>query len=84
MPLKTDLEKITEIKLEDAFFIIIERLNLVNYYYLSPDKSKSYYDRLIVINKDKPPLKEMEKELLNYKNELIQLEKEKLKIFKGR
>lgn len=84
MALKTDLEKITEIKLKDAFFIIIERLNLANYYYLNPDESKPYYDRLIVINKDKPSLEEMEKELLNYKNELLQLEKEKLKIFKGR
>mgnify|MGYP003137890672 CR=1 FL=1 len=82
MAFKTDLEKITEITLKDAFFIIIERMDLVNHYYLDPDEKKTYYNRLIIINKDKPKLDEMEKELLNYKKELIELEKAKMKIFK--
>ena len=78
------LEKISELTLEDAFFIVIERLDLVDYYYLSPDRSKNYYNRLIVINKEKPTLEIMQKELSNYKEELIKLEQEKMKIFNNR
>ena len=78
---KTELEKITDITLDDAFFDIIERLDLQENYYLDPDETKTYYDRLIVINKKKPSLEEMVKELLNYKNELIECEKAKMKIF---
>jgi hypothetical protein len=78
---KTDLEKITDITLKEAFFIILERLNLEENYYLDPDKTKTYYDRLTVINKKKPTMEEIKKELLKYKNELIDCEKEKMKIF---
>jgi hypothetical protein len=77
---KTDLEIITEITLNDAFFNIIERLNLQENYYLDPDETKTYYDRLIVINKKKPSLDEMNKELVKYKEELINLEGTKLKL----
>ena len=77
---KTGLEIITEITLNDAFFLIIERMGLVNSYYLDPNETKTYYDRLIIINKDKPSLNDMEDELLKYKNELLDLEKQKLKI----
>ena len=80
MAIKTDLEKISEIQLKDVFFILIERMGLVPHYFLDPNESKDYYDRLIVINKKKPSLKEFNNELVKYKNELLDLEKEKLKI----
>ena len=80
MAIKTDLEKISEIQLKDVFFILIERMGLVQHYFLDPNESKDYYDRLIVINKKKPSLKEFNNELVKYKNELLDLEKEKLKI----
>ena len=80
MAIKTDLEKISEIQLKDVFFILIERMGLVPHYFLDPDEKKNYYDRLIIINKKKPTLKEFNDELVKYKNELLDLEKEKLKI----
>ena len=80
MAYKTDLEKISDIQLNDIFFILIERMGLIPHYFLEPDKTKSYYDRLIIINREKPSLEVFNKEVVKYKNELLDLEKEKIKI----
>jgi len=77
---RTELEKISDLTFDDCFFILIERMNLVPFYYLDPEISKGFYDRLMVINKDKPSLDEMKKELVKYKEELINLEGTKLKL----
>ena len=55
-------------------------MGLIPHYFLEPDKTKSYYDRLIIINREKPSLEAFNKEVVKYKNELLDLEKEKLKI----
>tara|TARA_B100000749_G_C18269903_1_gene399907 strand:- start:40 stop:315 length:276 start_codon:yes stop_codon:yes gene_type:complete len=78
---KTDLEKIADLTFNDCFFILLERLDLVNHYYLDPVETKTYYDRLIIINKEKPSLDEMKQELIKYKVELINLEGTKLKLY---